>query len=259
MILAVLQARMSSSRLPGKVMKPLLGQPMLLRQIERIRRATTLDSLVVATSNDASDDAIEQLCAANDVTCFRGSLDDVLDRFYRAAKNSNPEYVVRLTGDCPLIDPAVIDAVVRHCIIGRFDYATNAIKPTFPDGLDVEVFTYACLEIAWQEAKLPSQREHVTPFINQQPQRFKIGNYVGPQDLSYLRWTVDEALDFELIKQIYESLYPNKPDFTTGDILALLEKKPDLKSLNLIHKRNEGYRRSLANDSVHVPPKNEGN
>lgn len=259
MILAILQARMSSSRLPGKVMKPLLGQPMLWREIERVQRATTLDALVVATSDDRSDDPIEQLCRARGVDCFRGSLDDVLDRFYCAAQHRKPQYVVRLTGDCPVLDPAVIDAVVRHCVEGKFDYATNALKPTFPDGLDVEVFTFACLETAWREAKLPSQREHVTPFINQQPERFKIGDYAGSRDLSYLRWTVDEVLDFELIRQIYEELYPDKPDFSTDDILALLEQKPALKSINLEHKRNEGYRRSLAKDSARADQKNEGN
>ena len=257
MILAILQARLSSTRLPGKVLKPILGMPMLLRQIERVRRARGIDRLVLATSDDPSDDAIEKLCRENDIECFRGNLNDVLDRFYQAAKAVKPDYVVRLTGDCPLIDPEIIDRVIRHGIDGKFDYASNTIKPTFPDGLDVEVFRFGCLETSWREATLPSQREHVTPFIHQQPGRFKIGNYAGAQNLSHLRWTVDETLDFELIKQIYKSLYPAKPDFDTNDVLALLDRRPELKTLNAAHERNEGYQRSLAKDVVHTSHKQE--
>ena len=258
MILAILQARMSSHRLPGKVMKPILGQPMLLRQIERVGRAAMLGSLVIATSEDATDDPIERFCAEHGVGCFRGSLDDVLDRFYRVAKDRAPEYVVRLTGDCPLADPNVIDTIVRFCLDGDYDYATNAIQPSFPDGLDVEVFKFACLEAAWREATLPSQREHVTPFIHQQPGRFKIGHYRRPRDLSHLRWTVDEPADFELVRQVYELLYPVKPDFGTDDILELLERRPDLKMLNTLHQRNEGYRRSLEKDRQLDPKKGKG-
>jgi len=255
MILAILQARLSSTRLPGKVLKPILGVPMLLRQVERVRRARCIERLVLATSDDPSDDAIGKLCHENDIECFRGSLNDVLDRFYQAAKDKNPDYVIRLTGDCPLIDPDIIDRVVRHGVAGEFDYASNTIKPTFPDGLDVEVFRFVCLEAAWHEAALPSQREHVTPFIHQQPGRFKIGNYAGARNLPHLRWTVDEALDFELIRQIYESLYPAKPDFDTDDILALLDRRPELKTLNTAYARNEGYQRSLAKDVVHADHK----
>ena len=184
---------------------------------------------------------------------------DVLDRFYQAAKDRYPRFVVRLTGDCPVIDPSVIDSVVRYCVAGDFDYASNTLTPTFPDGLDVEVFKFESLEIAWREATLPSQREHVTPFMYQQPERFKTGNYAGPRDLSYLRWTVDETSDFELIRRIYESLYPIKPDFNTDDILALLEREPELKELNAALKRNGGYQQSLAKDAAHVNRKNEGN
>ncbi len=255
MILAILQARMSSSRLPGKVLRPILGVPMLMRQVERIRRATTLDALVIATSTDRSDDALARVCVENGLSCFRGSLDDVLDRFYHAARERNPEHVVRLTGDCPVADPAVIDAVVHYAVAGGFDYASNTLRPTFPDGLDVEVVTFACLETAWREARLPSQREHVTPFIHQQPERFRVGNYAGPRDLSHLRWTVDEAPDFELIRQIYEALYPAKPDFDTDDILALLARRPELAQINASLKRNQGYLQSLAQDGAGTGPR----
>lgn len=241
---------MSSRRLPGKVLRPLLGTPMLLRQVERIRRATKLDALAIATSTDHSDDALEQVCAENGLSCFRGALDDVLDRFYRIAQERRPHYVIRLTGDCPVADPAVIDAVVRYAVSGEYDYASNTLRPTFPDGLDVEVFTLKSLETAWREARLPSQREHVTPFIHQQPERFRVGNYAGPRDLSHLRWTVDEAADFELIRHIYEALYPVKPDFNTDDVLALLAQRPELAQINASLKRNQGYLQSLAKDSV---------
>jgi spore coat polysaccharide biosynthesis protein SpsF len=250
MILAILQARISSSRLPGKVIKPILGVPMLMRQIDRVKRAQKIDHLVVATSMDRSDDAIEQLCCDYIIPCYRGSLHDVLDRFYRAAILYCPDHVVRLTGDCPLADPALIDQVIEYHLEGDYEYTSNTIEPTYPDGLDVEVFRFACLKHAWQEAKLPSHKEHVTPFIYQQPDRFKIGSFKNNGDLSNFRWTVDELVDFELITKIYEILYPNNPLFSTQDILELLEKNPELKTINAGFSRNEGYLRSLNQDNT---------
>lgn len=250
MILAILQARVSSSRLPGKVLMPLLGVPMLLREIERIGRASLIDQLLVATSNDASDDPISRLCRDNGILCYRGSLEDVLDRYYQAAKLSSPEHVVRLTGDCPLIDPEVIDQVARFYLDGAYDYASNTVTPTFPDGLDVEVFRFSCLEDAWREANLPSQHEHVTPFIHRQPERFKIGCFKQEPDLSRLRWTVDEAEDFEFVKQVYEALYRDNPAFVMDDVLHLLKSRPELLAINARFQRNEGYQKSLAKDAL---------
>jgi spore coat polysaccharide biosynthesis protein SpsF len=248
MILCILQARVGSSRLPGKVLMPILGVPMLLRQIERVRLSARIERLLVATSKDVSDNSIEVLCRDNLVQCFRGELDDVLDRFYQAARVHNPHHVVRLTGDCPLCDPVIIDRVVEFHLIGGFDYTSNTIRPTFPDGLDVEVFRFNCLQQAWQDAKLPSQREHVTSFIHQQPDRFTLGNFSCDADLSSLRWTVDEPLDFELVSRIYETLYPINPNFDMQAILDLLDRMPELKSLNTSYRRNEGYLKSLARD-----------
>ena len=250
MILGVLQARVSSTRLPGKVLMPILGEPMLLRQIERVRRATRIGRLLVATSSDPSDDAIEKLCRDNEVSLFRGSLDDVLDRFYRAAIPIAPDHVVRLTGDCPLADPELIDQVISFYLDGGFDYASNVVVPTFPDGLDVEVFRFSCLEQAWKEADLPSQREHVTPFIHRQPGRFRIGSFRGEKDLSGLRWTVDGPEDFELVTEIYASLYPGNRAFTTKDIFDLLGMRPELATLNACYGRNEGMNKSLAEDRL---------
>lgn len=249
MILAILQARMTSTRLPGKVMRPLFGKPMLARQIERIARAKRIEHLVVATSNDPSDDRIATLCNELGVSCFRGALEDVLDRFYRATTNFAPQHVVRLTGDCPLSDPNLIDNVINYYLAGNYDYASNTIEPTFPDGLDIEIFSFLSLARAWREAKLPSQREHVTPFIYAHPDQFRIGSYKGKEDLSALRWTVDEPADLELIEHIYGKLYPLNQVFTTEDVLVLLDRKPELKTLNSGHQRNEGLQRSIAREA----------
>lgn len=248
MILAILQARVSSSRLPGKVLKTLLGVPMLLRQIERLQKSQKIDQLLVATSTEPSDDLIQKLCEEHGIACHRGSLNDVLDRFYQAACAYNPEHIVRLTADCPLTDALLIDEVIDFYMDGCYDYASNAIQATYPDGLDMEVFAFTCLEQAWREATLPSQREHVTPFIHQQPLRFKIGHYKNSTDLSHLRWTVDEPTDFELITMVYEALYPTNPNFVTQDILDLLDQRPELAHWNTEHKRNEGYQKSLNAD-----------
>lgn len=250
MILGVLQARVSSSRLPGKVLAPIAGQPMLLQQIDRVRRARKLDELVVATSDCPDDDAIAALCQANGILCARGSLDDVLDRFVTAARPFAPEHVVRLTGDCPLADHAVIDAVIDFAVSGGFDYATNAIKPNFPDGLDVEVARMEALETAWREATLRSEREHVTPFLHKQPERFRIGHYPSQPDLSALRWTVDEPADLQFVRAVYDRLWHANPDFALNDVLELLERESELGRINDAYARNEGYAISLENDQM---------
>jgi spore coat polysaccharide biosynthesis protein SpsF len=245
-VLAILQARVSSTRLRGKVLEPILGRPMLLHQLDRVRRARTIDELVVATSTDASDDPIVTLCESAGVVCFRGSLHDVLDRFYQVARPRRPRLVVRLTGDCPLIDPGLIDRVVAFSATDAFDIA--GIEDTHPDGLDVEVIRFEVLEHAWRHATRPSDREHVTLMIHRQPDRFRVGRYPCARDLSHLRWTVDEPQDLELVRRIYEALYSNNPAFTTDDILDLLAARPDLLEINRGISRNEGLARSLATD-----------
>jgi len=248
MILAILQARMSSSRFPGKVLEPLLGVPMLIRQVDRARRARCLDDLVVATSVDTSDDAIVQTCKRHGINCERGSLDDVLDRYYRIAEQYRADAIVRLTGDCPLLDPVVIDEMVATFCDGRWDYVSNTLKPSYPDGLDAEVFSYAILERTWREAKLPSEREHVTPYMKQRG-RFRIKNYAGERDLSGYRWTVDEPEDLELVSAIYAALYPNDPHFDTQQVLDFLSDQPSLLELNCHIGRDEGYISSLQCDA----------
>jgi len=226
---------------------------MLARQLERAKRSQRMDALVVATSDRAEDDPIQTLCEKQGVACFRGNLNDVLDRFYLAAKPYASEHVVRLTGDCPLIDPEVVDATIEFYLQGAYDYASNAQAPyTFPDGLDVEVFRFQHLERAAREAELPSYREHVTPFMSKHPEQFTIGHYTREPSLGHLRWTVDEPEDFEMVRQIYEALYPINPSFTTRDILALLKESPNMMRLNSHIARNAGVRPSLAADAVYL-------
>jgi len=248
MMLAILQARTSSTRLPGKVLKPILGKPMLERQLERLARVRQIDKLVVATSDNPDDNALANLCDRIGFECFRGSLDDVLDRFYQTAIIHSARNIVRLTGDCPVADPQVIDEIISHYLSGNFDYVSNTIEPTYPDGLDAEVFRFECLEQAWHEAKLPSQREHVTPFIWQQPDRFKLENHRCAADFSHLRWTVDEPEDFKLITAIYESLYSLNPEFAMNDILNWLHDNPEMVYVNQSFKRNEGLIKSFGKD-----------
>jgi spore coat polysaccharide biosynthesis protein SpsF len=243
-VIAILQARMSSTRLPGKVLKPILGRPMLARQIERLKRCRSLQELVVATSEQADDDPLASLCRDEGVPCFRGSLNDVLDRFYQCARRYEAGHLVRLTGDCPLADPGLIDSLVEFYLQQAVDYASNCRPPTLPDGLDAEVIRFDVLAAAWREAVDPFEREHVAPFIVRRPQRFSIANWKWPVDLSHMRWTVDEPEDLAFVTRIYEALYPTSPDFGIDDVLALLRKQPDLAEINSRFQRNEGPRRN---------------
>jgi spore coat polysaccharide biosynthesis protein SpsF len=245
MIVGILQARMSSTRLPGKVLLPLLGRPMMERQIERVRRSRRMDRLIVATTVDPADDAIVALAAELGVECCRGSVDDVLDRYFQAAALLRPSHVVRLTADCPLADWNLIDRAVDFALAGRFDYASNTLRPTWPDGLDVEVMTFSALETAWDEARSPVEREHVTPFIVACLERFRHGSLERDTDLSAMRWTVDEPSDFEFVSRVYEALYPGDPAFRTEDILELLRQRPELMTINQGFDRNEGLRLSI--------------
>ena len=246
---------MSSSRLPGKVLMPILGEPMLFRQIERLRRCSQIEILVVACSTDPSDDLLAQVCTERGVLYYRGHLNDVLQRFVEVARLHQPGTVVRLTGDCPLTDPLVIDEVIRFFRSGNYDYASNCNPPMFPDGLDVEVMRFTCLEEAAREAVLPSHREHVTPFLRAHPGRYRLGNYANEVDQSHLRWTVDEPEDFQLVSLVYERLYRENPAFTTQDVLDLMGREPALQMLNTRFKRNEGARKSLLADAAYLAAK----
>lgn len=246
-VVAIIQARVSSSRLPSKVLLPILGKPMLFRQIERVKKSFMLDELIIATSDSIDDNPIEDLCLDENISFYRGSLDDVLKRFIDVADNYKANVIVRLTGDCPLIDPQLIDEIVSEFLGSNFDYLSNCNPATFPDGLDVEVFTYEALKEASLNATLPSHREHVTPYIRNR-ESFSVGNYESKKDYSNLRWTVDEPEDFELINKIYEYLYSNDAYFSTRDILSLFDSYPELHVINNKFKRNEGSLKSLEED-----------
>lgn len=248
MILGVLQARVSSSRFPGKVMKSILGTPMILLHIERIKRCRRIDQLVVATTTDPTDDPLVKVCESHGITVYRGSLSDVLSRFVGAAERYRSAVVVRLTGDCPLADAQLIDLAIDTFLSGDYDYLSNVDPPTYPDGLDVEVLSYSALLDASARARSPSEREHVTPFIRNHPENFRIGALKQNVDQSTLRWTVDYPEDFEFVRLVYEALYPSNPRFDTADILALMDRRPELARINSNIAPNEGLMKSVAAD-----------
>ncbi|MER3422660.1 MAG: aminotransferase [Nitrospiraceae bacterium] len=256
-VVAIVQARMGSTRLPGKVLAEIAGRPMLWYVVERVRRARTVDKVVVATTGNSEDDAIAAFCADNCIQCFRGSEMDVLDRFYQAAKHFGADVVVRITGDCPLIDPEVVDKVVGTYLEGDYDYVSNTLRYTYPDGLDVEVFSFEALERAWKEAHLASHREHVTPYIRTSG-KFRVFNVENEIDLSKenLRWTVDDPADLEFVRAVYSRLGRGQRPFGLTDVLQLLKREPYLMEINKKAIRNEGYYRSLVNE-LPVPPRSK--
>ncbi len=246
-IVAIIQARMTSSRLPNKVLKPLAGKPVLEHIVNRLKNCKTLNAIVVATSTDSSDDAIAAWCEATRVNCYRGSLNDVLDRYYQAATQYNADAVVRITGDCPVIDPEIVDEVVNGYLVGQWD--SYSLAGDFPDGLDCQVFWYKALAKAWAEATLPSEREHVGPYIEKtHPDLFATGNLVKFQNLAHHRWTLDEPRDYAFLQEVFQRLYIEERPFLTRDILALLEREPHLSKINCDIVRNEGYLKSIRSE-----------
>jgi len=246
--LVILQARMSSTRLPQKVLRDIVGKPMLQHQIERIQHAKLVDNIVVATSKNKEDEKIVRLCKKLNIPFFQGDLNDVLDRYYHAAKLYHYEQIIRLTGDCPLIDSRIIDDVVSLHMQENADYTSNCRHACLPDGLDVEVFTIQALQKSWAQAKKPSEREHVTQYIRNHSDLFKIVDYKVKENLSHYRWTVDEPEDFNFVTQIYQHLYDKTKNFTFQDILLLLKKHPELNQINNHLIRDQGLIKSLAVD-----------
>ncbi|MFT4253643.1 MAG: glycosyltransferase family protein [Caulobacter sp.] len=233
MIIAVLQARMSSTRLPGKVLADLVGAPMILRQIERLRRIPSLDRLVVATSEDASDDVLAETLEAAGVDLFRGPLDDVLARFAGAVAGfADDDLVLRLTADCPLADPDLIQRLLDHHRAVGADYsATTHPSRTYPIGLDAELTSAGLLRLAAREAADPYEREHVTPFFYRNPERFALDGVMQDADESAVRWTVDLPSDLAFVREVYGALYAANPAFTSDDVRALVAGREDLRTL----------------------------
>jgi spore coat polysaccharide biosynthesis protein SpsF len=241
---AIIQGRMGSSRLPGKILLDIAGEPMLMRVVGRVRRAKTVDEVVFATTTERSDDPVAEFCQTHAIALWRGSLPDVLDRFYQAARYYHAETVVRITADCPLLDPGLVDETVALFSAQGADFATNRLPPpyqrTYPIGLDCEVCTFAALERAWQEATAPYEREHVMPYLYDVEGRFKTVVLDYRVNYGSLRWTVDTEEDLELVRQIYLRLSSN-PDFTWLDVLAIVEREPDLAKLNARVKHRTMY------------------
>lgn len=249
-VVVITQARSGSKRLPNKVMKKVKGKSLLEIHINRIKRAKLIDEIFIATTTNKEDDQIEVLAKRINVNCFRGSENDVLDRFYQTVKDIQPDYVVRLTSDCPLIDPVLIDEVVKVAVYRKLDYYTNAMEEFFPDGQDIEVFTFKALEQAWKEASLKSDREHVTPYIrnNSSYKKGKIfisDNHSIEENYSHVRLTVDEKVDFEVVEKMVEALGFDE-DWKTYTEYYL--RNSQINSLNSQIKRNEGYIKSLNED-----------
>jgi spore coat polysaccharide biosynthesis protein SpsF len=233
-VVIIVQARMGSARLPGKILKTVLDRPLLEFQIERLRRVKLADQIVIATTDNGTEAPIVDLCQRLDIPCFRGSEEDVLARYHGAALATQADVVVRVTSDCPIIDPVVVDKVIQ-CYLdnsSRYDYVSNALVRSYPRGMDTEVFSFQALDQAFREATRQPEREHVTLFICEQPQRYRLGDVLYQNDQSRHRWTVDTPEDFDLIKRIIEELWPKTPRFTLEDALALLEKNPDWSLIN---------------------------
>jgi spore coat polysaccharide biosynthesis protein SpsF len=229
-VVAIIQARMGSTRLPGKVLAAIHGHPMLWHVVRRTQAATTLDEVIVATTTQPADDTIVAFCREHSLSCFRGSEDDVLDRYYRAALQQNADAVVRITSDCPLIDPEIVDKTVRAFLQERPDYASNGVVRTYPRGLDTEVMTFEALELAWCEARQPYERSHVTPYLYEIPGRFKVLSVTADQDYSACRWTVDTPEDLEFVRAVYARF--TSESFLWSDILKMLEREPALAEIN---------------------------
>lgn len=232
-VIIIVQARMGSSRLPGKVLKPAAGKPLLEHQLERLRRVSNADETVVATSRLPGDDVIAELCARAGVRCHRGDERDVLNRFHEAARAFAADVIVRSTADCPLIDPGLVEELIAAFLKSGADYGSNAaIDRTYPRGLDAEVCTFKALDEAERESTSDFEREHVLEFILGRPERYRFVSLKNDEDLGAMRWTVDTPEDYELVRRVFETLYPRDPAFGWRDVLALLREKPEWAALN---------------------------
>ena len=239
---AIIQARCGSTRFPNKVFALIDGQPLLYHVVNRLTYAKTLDDIVVATTVNAQDDAIEQWCREHQVHCFRGSEEDVLNRYFSASEAFPSDYVVRITADDPFKEPAVIDAVVNKLVNGGYDHVTNNLPPSFPEGLDCEAFTKAALDRSEREAETAFEREHVTQYIYHHPEIFRIGNVSNGVDLSSLRWTIDKDADLEMVRAVYAHRDKSRSGILLMDeILAILEAYPEIARMNAAVERSAMY------------------
>lgn len=230
----IVQARMSSTRLPGKVLKEVLGRPLLEHLIERLRKVRNADEIIIATTKNVADKAIIKLCEKMNVNWMSGSEHDVLARYYEAAKISDADAIIRITSDCPVIDPVLVEEVIQYYIENYkdVDYVSNSTTRTYPYGMDVEIFSKQSLKEAYENAVLEYEREHVTPYIYNRPDKFRLKNLESPDDYSGYRWTVDQEEDFMVVKKIIEALYPGNPDYGLQDMIELVKLNPEWYEIN---------------------------
>jgi spore coat polysaccharide biosynthesis protein SpsF len=250
MIGAIIQARSGSKRFPNKMFKKILGQPILWHVIQRVRASTLIDQIIVATTRSQADDKIVSLAKKMGLNYYRGSTNDVLGRFYQAAKKFKTKIIVRITPDDIFEDPSLIDSLLKIFIAakGKYDYISNTVNQTHPEGIDVEVFSFAALQRAFREAKKLSEREHVTPYLWNNPNKFRIKSIKYHKDLSHLRWTIDYPKDLEFARKIYQRLYFKKRIFLMNDVLKVLKKHPAWQKINQGVIFHEGYLKSLKNE-----------
>jgi spore coat polysaccharide biosynthesis protein SpsF len=253
-IVCIIQARMNSSRLPGKVLMPIGNSTLLDLQLKRVTRSARIDDFILATTGSSADDAIATVARAHDIMCYRGSEQDVLDRFYQAViAHGQVDYVVRLTADCPLADPRLIDSLIDHAMQNKFDYCSNTLDPSFPDGMDIEVFSFKALQKAWLEATLPSDREHVTPYIWRNSSfhgqtLFSSGCYYSSSNrYATLRLTVDEEADHRVIVALVAAI---GEDAGWREYADYYSQHHEIQ-FNLAYARNEGYIKSVSQDQTH--------
>ncbi|MDX2001033.1 MAG: glycosyltransferase family protein [Chitinophagales bacterium] len=249
-ILTVIQARTGSTRLPGKVMLPLVGKPLLVRMVERVKAAKLAGRVVVATTTMPQDDTVVELCGAEGWEVFRGHPENCLDRHYQAGVEYNADTVIKIPSDCPLIDPQVIDKVIAFYLdhTGEYDFVSNLHPATYPDGNDVEIMTMEALRIAWENASLEMEMQHTTPYIWERPQQFRLANVAWETGLDYSmshRFTIDYQEDYDFIKAVYDELHPRNAMFGLQDILDLLEQRPDIYAINNHYAGVNWYRNHL--------------
>lgn len=246
-VTAIIQARMGSTRLPGKVLMPIMGRPLLDYLMERIKRCSSVDDIIIATTRLAEDDAIAQYCEEREIHCYRGSSENVLERYHDAARTFEAKHIMRLTGDCPLCEPAICDKVAEEFFQHEADYVFTG--SSFAEGLDCEVFSFHALKIASEQALLSSEKEHATLFFRNHPELFQTLALENETDDSLYRVTVDESEDFAVVEAVIEALVPTLGlGFTFDDVRNFLEKAPAIRSMNTHIVRNEGLMKSLADE-----------
>jgi len=242
----IIQARMGSTRLPGKVMTLIDSTPSIFHTINQLKHCPSIDKIIVATTKNPEDDEIEKYVLSIGIDVFRGDSEDVLSRYYNCAQKYSLSSILRVTADCPLIDPLIVEEGISHFLTNSYDYVTNTFPRTFPDGNETEIFSFKALETAYSNSILPSEHEHVTPYFRNNKDDFKIKNFTNSENISHLRWTLDYDVDLKLIKLIISKI-DTKP-IHMNDILQLFKKEPKLIEINKNHKPNEGYLKSLQQD-----------